>query len=546
VEEAVILAYVTNAATAFNLSPDSIIYLNDIGVPASVVSAMIQRDQVLKGLPANNSVAAAPATVAPTDQYAPVPEMPAPDMAPVPTAPPDEVATDMGPPPDYGPADASLQPPDNGAYANFYDALAPYGTWVDVAGYGACWQPTAVIGNPYWQPYFNCGHWVYTDCGWYWMSGYSWGWAPFHYGRWFRHNRLGWCWAPETTWGPSWVCWRYGATHCAWAPLPPGAWYRTGVGLTFRGKPIGNTFGFGLSARSYAVVPFNHFWDHHLNRYALPQQQASQVIKGTVVSASVLGSNNRIINNGLPPSRVAAATGTSIHRITVHDSYAPSVHGVRAERLESSGTSLSVFRPGFSPQAATQPAAAGWLNRNAGQNYSAGRAAPVYEAGNAGQRGTGNSRPVVTEITPRGSLIVTGRKDSASGRPFSYASPQGTPQAAATTRNNSPGVNTYRRPQEQEGFVADVQRPPSQAWSPPPPASVERHYAAPGYQAPEVPKAAPAPAYNPPQHTYTAPAPSYTPRSEPVESHATYSPPPAAAPSAPAAHSHSSTDRYGR
>ena len=41
VEEGVILAYVTNSPSAFNLSPDGIIYLNDIGVPGAVVTAMI-------------------------------------------------------------------------------------------------------------------------------------------------------------------------------------------------------------------------------------------------------------------------------------------------------------------------------------------------------------------------------------------------------------------------------------------------------------------------------------------------------------------------
>ena len=33
----------------------------------------------------------------------------------------------------------------NGSADYFYDTLAPYGTWVDVAGYGPCWQPTVVV-----------------------------------------------------------------------------------------------------------------------------------------------------------------------------------------------------------------------------------------------------------------------------------------------------------------------------------------------------------------------------------------------------------------
>jgi hypothetical protein len=520
VEEGVILTYVTNSATAFNLNPDGIIYLNDIGVPGSVVSAMIQRDQALKGLPANNAVPAPPPAVA-SDPYAPVPEMPLPEAAPVPTAPPDEMASDTTPPADYGPADESLQPPDNGSYSTFYDALAPYGTWVDVAGYGPCWQPTVVVANPYWQPYFNCGHWVYTDCGWYWLSGYSWGWAPFHYGRWFNHHRLGWCWAPDRTWGPSWVCWRYGATHCAWAPLPPGAWYRPGTGLTYRGRQVPSTFSFGLATRSFAVVPFNHFWDHRLTRYAVPRQQANQVLKGTVSSASVLGSNNRIINNGLPPARVSTATGTSIHRVAVHDSYAPTVHGVRAERVEASGTSLSVFRPTLAPHAAAQSATAGtWMNQN--------------------------SKTVPAETTLSGALIMRGSRQGTPGQISGYSGPRDVPQSAAGSRNTFGTAYSQQRLQTQRGAeVSEFPRPASPAWSAPQTAVPERYGSAPSSHPPEMPRGAPA--YTPPQHEYAAPAPSYTPRSEPVQSHPTYSPPPPApAPSAPPAYSRGSSDRPGR
>ena len=167
-------------------------------------------------------------------------------------------------------------------------------------GLGPCWQPTVVVGNPYWQPYCNGGRWVYTHSGWYRLSSYSWGWAPFHYGRWFCHHRLGWCWAPDSVWGPSWVCWRYGAGYCGWAPLPPGALYRAGVGLTYRGKPVGNTFGFGLSAKSFAVVSFNHFWDPHLARYALPQKQASQVLSRAVFSPRLSPATTGSSTTGCP------------------------------------------------------------------------------------------------------------------------------------------------------------------------------------------------------------------------------------------------------
>src|SRR5437763_1893906 len=83
----------------------------------------------------------------------------------------------QAPPPEFG-----GNPPPEVNY--FYSDLAPYGSWLQVDGMGWCWQPRCVVVNRAWQPYCDYGHWAYTDCGWYWQSSYSWGWAPFHYGRW--------------------------------------------------------------------------------------------------------------------------------------------------------------------------------------------------------------------------------------------------------------------------------------------------------------------------------------------------------------------------
>ena len=69
--------------------------------------------------------------------------------------------TDVTPPP----------APDQPVTVNyFYNSLAPYGSWVVVGGYGRCWRPTVCVYNSGWQPYCDNGHWVYTDCGWYWAS----------------------------------------------------------------------------------------------------------------------------------------------------------------------------------------------------------------------------------------------------------------------------------------------------------------------------------------------------------------------------------------
>jgi len=186
VDETVMLTYVSNAVSTFNLGSDEIIYLNDIGVADSVVTAMMQRDQALKQTwaetaQAQTTQAAAPAYVNP----------PQPEEQPVQVV------------------EAAPAQPANVTYNYFYDTLSPYGTWIDVDGYGYCWQPTVVVLNGGWRPYCDRGRWLYTNLGWYWHSDYSWGWATFHYGRWFSHPRWGWCWYPGYVWGPSWVSWRY-------------------------------------------------------------------------------------------------------------------------------------------------------------------------------------------------------------------------------------------------------------------------------------------------------------------------------------------------
>jgi hypothetical protein len=71
------------------------------------------------------------------------------------------------------------------------------------------------------KPYYTNGYWVATDHGNTWISGYQWGWACFHYGRWTFDAHYGWLWVPGQNWGPAWVSWRSGNGFYGWAPLSP-------------------------------------------------------------------------------------------------------------------------------------------------------------------------------------------------------------------------------------------------------------------------------------------------------------------------------------
>jgi hypothetical protein len=143
------------------------------------------------------------------------------------------------------PSNASAEPPnpseyntaadtDPAALSDFHDSLSPYGDWVDDSTYGTVWVPANVAVGADFTPYVSNGHWgLGVDNSWIWVSDYSWGWAPFHYGRWVWIGGRGWSWIPGRVYSPAWVVWRtgyYDDYYVGWAPMPPTwYWYRGGA-----------------------------------------------------------------------------------------------------------------------------------------------------------------------------------------------------------------------------------------------------------------------------------------------------------------------------
>jgi hypothetical protein len=334
VDEAVMLAYVNKSSTSFNLGPDEIIYLNDIGVPSEVVMSIIQHDRALK----DASIAPALATSAPVTSAISPPQYPAPLEG-------EDLADGMAPEAEEYPT-APIEPePTAVSYSSFYDALQPYGNWVNVEGYGRCWQPTVVVVNRNWRPYCDQGRWVYTENGWYWLSGYSWGWAPFHYGRWFPHERLGWCWTPDVVWGPSWVTWRYTTQYCGWAPLPPRARFKPGHGLTVAGHPVPPNSDCGVKQAGYTFVPANRLRDSRLVPAVLPRKEVARIFDSTIVSTRFSGNRRNIVNNGLPTAPVVAATHSEVPRMPVRELGVRSPGNIAQESLEARNRTPAVRRP---------------------------------------------------------------------------------------------------------------------------------------------------------------------------------------------------------
>ena len=266
VDEGVILAFIRNSGQAYSPTAEEILYLTDIGLSQRVIAAMYKSPLPTVSAPALASAPALPA-----------------DPLPVPTPP-------IGP-------EANTR--------TFYSSLAPYGSWLQSPEYGSCWQPTAETINPDWRPYVDQGQWLYTDNGYYWQSGYSWGSIAFHYGRWTQTSRYGWIWIPDKVWGPAWVSWRIGLAQSGWAPLPPGVGLAVGSGLTFNNKRVGSDYDFGIPAGWFIFVSQANLLSPKLATYAVPPDQALAIFHGSAVVNHYSVANHKIVNAG--PGRVAAA-----------------------------------------------------------------------------------------------------------------------------------------------------------------------------------------------------------------------------------------------
>lgn len=154
-------------------------------------------------------------------------------------------------------------------YQMFYDALSPYGQWIQDPEYGYVWAPGE---GPDFRPYYTNGKWVMTEYGNTWVSGYDWGWAPFHYGRWTYNDYYGWLWIPGDVWGPAWVNWRSGGGYYGWAPLGPGVNIQISFGSGYNAPDIWWTF-----------IPSRYLYHSNYHRYWRGVQYNKTIIHHTTI-----------------------------------------------------------------------------------------------------------------------------------------------------------------------------------------------------------------------------------------------------------------------
>jgi len=220
------------------------------------------------------------------------------------------------------------------AVSAFYDALQPYGEWVNTSRFGMAWRPYDVpIG---WRPYTG-GHWLDTDDGWAFDADVPWGWATYHYGNWFDDDDYGWCWLPGLDWAPSWVAWRTGDDWIGWAPIPPGIEWQAGVGFNLHGIDLDDV----IPSFGFCFVPFNHFCDFDLDDFIIGSEFNINIFRVTNVFIDFDEDEHHHFRNHLPDrdrERIERGLGHAIPRYKLGNADSPLHRGV-------TGGEARFFRP---------------------------------------------------------------------------------------------------------------------------------------------------------------------------------------------------------
>ena len=254
---------------------------------------------------------------------------------PAPQDPPTEVSTPPAPQGTQAETPASF-----GEADQFYDALSPYGEWLELETGFQVWRPTHVEYG--WRPYLH-GRWAWTDYGWYWNSNEPFGWATYHYGRWYCDDNYGWVWVPDRTWGPAWVEWRYNDDYLGWAPLPPYASFSMNMGIRF-------TTPWFAPYHYWNFVRYSFMNSPYLYRNVVPIEFARRLMSATRSAGRYGFENGRIINRGVEREFVERRGGFGrMDQWEVRDSR---IMGERSARDRNTNR-IDVYRPTFSADGRT-------------------------------------------------------------------------------------------------------------------------------------------------------------------------------------------------
>jgi hypothetical protein len=184
----------------------------------------------------------------------------------------------------------------------FYHNLNSYGEWIEVDYDVIVWRPYNISRS--WSPY-SVGNWEYTRYGWYWNSYEPFGWATYHYGRWYYDDFYGWVWVPGYEWGPSWVEWRYSDNYIGWSPLPPYAEFRLRVGIYF-------SINYRTSYHHWNFVTYNRFCHRNVHSYFVGPSYKNRIFNNTKYRTNYYADRGRIINGGIDRNYIERRSGSRV------------------------------------------------------------------------------------------------------------------------------------------------------------------------------------------------------------------------------------------
>ena len=317
------------------------------------------------------------------------------------------------------PSQASADEMSGVSFQVFYDELMPYGDWVKDARYGYVWLPA--VQNDF-HPYGSNGHWVMTNYGNTWVSDYDWGWAAFHYGRWyFDDNYQSWAWIPDYDWGPAWVDWRTGGGYYGWAPMGPGFTVNVRV---------------NMPSFYWVFVPQNRFVYHNVYSYCVPRARRVNIYNNTTIINNTVVYNNNRYYGGPARREIERVTKKSYPERRIENSRSPgrtvasrnAVSAYRPDLQTARGTTASA-RPSrvlSSGEARTQPAAVPSRTNSRSESVS-GRSATTP---------AGNSRSAQPATAPSRSGNAT-RSNSPSKSSTMETKPYSGNQTRTTAPSNS-------------------------------------------------------------------------------------------------------------
>jgi hypothetical protein len=220
--------------------------------------------------------------------------------------------------------------------------------------------------GPDWRPYSD-GRWIYTDDGWMWDSEEPWGWASYHYGRWFYQPSHGWCWLPGTEWAPSWVVFRSGEGWFGWAPMPPGVTVRAGFGVDFGGVDIDVV----IQPFMWLFVPERDCFQPRIGVRVAPPARNVTIVRSTRTVVNYVVVRDRVVNRGVEIDRIERTTGHPAPRYRVVDS------DTRGRPVVTREQEVRVFRRPLKPAPEDRRPARGRVVEDDHDRGAASRPAPV-------------------------------------------------------------------------------------------------------------------------------------------------------------------------